>query len=81
MESRSMWAICTGFVFWFLMAGFIYTRNTGMAIALGAATVAVALIWNAVHRIQERRAARPKPPPPSDLPSFDFKDVEPKDFE
>ena len=76
-----MWATCAGFVFWFLMAGFIYTKNSGMAAALGAVTVAGVLIWSAVGRYQERRAVRPEPPPPFDLPDFDFKDVKPKDFE
>ena len=81
MESRSVAAIFSGFLFWFLMAGFIYYRNQGWAMALGAVTIAAVLIWGGLRRLRQNRPKRPESPPPSNLPDYDFKDTKPSDFE
>ncbi len=81
MQPRSGAAMLGGFFFWLLLAGLVYTGHPIEAVILGAAAGGVLLIWAGIRRFAERRPRRPEPPPPSDLPEFDFKDTKPSDFE
>ena len=81
MESHSGAGMLGGFFFWMLLAGLVYAGYPIGAVILGAAAGGVLLIWAGIRRFAERRPRRPGPPPPSDLPEFDFKDTKPSDFE
>lgn len=74
-------AAIAGFLFWVLMAGLIYTHNYRWGLILGLGTLLAAMAWGCLRWIWMRRQPRPEPPPKSDLPVFDFKDVKPRDFE
>ncbi len=81
MESRSGAGMLGGFIFWLLFAGLVYAGHPIGAVILGAAAGGVFLIWAGIRRFAEGRPRRPGPPPPSDLPEYDFKDIKPSDFE
>ena len=74
-------AAIAGFLFWFLMAGLIYTHNYWWSLILGLGSLMAALAWGGLRWIWMCRPPRPEPPPKSDLPVIDFKDVKPGDFE
>ena len=85
---RSVPGIVAGFLFWLGIAYYFYQRDFAGAFWF---VVACGLLYGVYRLFIHLLASRPKsphmqdedvdPPPSSDLPEFDFKNVEPKDFE